>query len=265
MRPLRGAPESDTSPHVPARSRSPAFMMKTLQAVCALLLLSAVSLATPVVDHAGAGTVDVLPTPAFEDGAVKGGKAEPRQGSLEKAKETPAKAACFPAAATVRLDSGAVRRMDEILVGDRVHVGGGVYSTVFMFTHKRPDAVHQFVALQTASGKQLRLTPGHFLYVNGDLAAAGTVAAGDTVELANGDMDLVSSAAPATDVGLYNPQTLHGDVVVDGVRTSTYTQAVEPAVAHASLAGLRFLYRVAGVSTSLLDRGAPAAAARLLA
>ena len=47
--------------------------------------------------------------------------------------------------------------------------------------------------------------------------------------------------------GLYNPHTLHGDVVVDGVLTSTYTGVVHPALAHALLAPLRQLYS-AGLS-----------------
>jgi len=43
--------------------------------------------------------------------------------------------------------------------------------------------------------------------------------------------------------GLYNPHTLDGWLVVDGVVTSTYTTAVAPAVAEAALAAARAAYR----------------------
>jgi uncharacterized protein YjbI with pentapeptide repeats len=166
---------------------------------------------------------------------------------------------CFPASATVLLESGATVRMDALTVGDRVHVGRGAYSDVFMFTHKAAAATSSFVALDAASGAALRLTHGHYLYVNGALAPAGSVAAGDRVELASGAVDVVVRVASVSDTGLYNPQTLHGDVVVDGVRASTYTAAVEPAVAHAAAAPLRWLYTRFGATTSAFEGGADGA------
>jgi desert hedgehog len=140
-------------------------------------------------------------------------------------------------------------------VGDRVHVGRGVFSDVFMFTHRARDAVSAFVALETASGAALRLTHGHYLYVNGALAAAGTVAVGDAVELGGGAADVVARVSTVTSAGLYNPQTVQGDVVVDGVRASTYTTAVQPAFAHAVLGVARALWRLGGVSTDVLEDG----------
>ena len=59
----------------------------------------------------------------------------------------------------------------------------------------------------------------------------------------------------ARKTGLYNPHTLHGDIVVDGVLTSTYTAAFSPTLAHVALAPLRALYR-AGVDIFKVDVGA---------
>jgi len=56
--------------------------------------------------------------------------------------------------------------------------------------------------------------------------------------------------------GLYNPQTVQGDVIVNGIVSSTYTTTVEPKAAHAFLAPMRALFRVAGMSTSVFDNGA---------
>ena len=35
--------------------------------------------------------------------------------------------------------------------------------------------------------------------------------------------------------GLYNPHTMTGDIVVDGIQTSTYTAAIAPTLAHLAL------------------------------
>jgi hypothetical protein len=163
--------------------------------------------------------------------------------------------ACFPGDATVLLEGGGTRKMRDLAVGDRVHVGRGQFSDVFMFTHKVPEHAGAFVEITTVGGAVLRATSGHFLYVNGGLAAAGTVTAGDSVELGRGGVDVVARVSTATSTGLYNPQTLHGDVVVDGVRASTFTQAVEPAVAHALLAPLRAAWAVLGTSTTAFEAG----------
>jgi desert hedgehog len=149
--------------------------------------------------------------------------------------------------------------MGELAVGDRVHVGRGIFSDVFMFTHKSADVANLFVEMTTVSGSVLRATPGHYLYVNGALSAAKAVVAGDVLELASGAADAVAAVRSVTDFGLYNPQTVQGDVVVDGVRASTYTTAVEPAFAHAALSPLRAVYGVFGAATAALDNGSPLA------
>ena len=42
--------------------------------------------------------------------------------------------------------------------------------------------------------------------------------------------------------GLYNPHTMHGDIVVNGIRTSSYTAAINPILAHAALWPVRMLF-----------------------
>jgi len=165
-----------------------------------------------------------------------------------------ATAACFPADATVTLASGAAVRMDALAVGDAVAVGGGRFSEVFAFTHADAAAVSAFVELTVASPADacaahptsLRLTPGHYLSVNGGLAAASTVVVGDRLVRADGSAAVVTQVSTVRRAGLYNPQTVDGAILVDGIVTSTYTTAVEPRVAHAALAPLRALYAVGG-------------------
>lgn len=60
-----------------------------------------------------------------------------------------------------------------------------------------------------------------------------------------GPQRLVAVAA-VRDVGLYNPHTASGVVVVDGVIVSCYTAAVRAAAAHALLAPVRAAVRARG-------------------
>jgi energy-converting hydrogenase Eha subunit B len=152
--------------------------------------------------------------------------------------------------------------MDELVVGDLVHVGRGQFSELFMFTHKSAGVAADFVVINAArSGARLRVSPGHYLYVNGGLTAASTVVVGDTIELADGSVDTVATVSSAVLQGLYNPQTLHGDIVVDGVRASTYTTTVSPVFAHAVLTPLRTAYRLLGWSVSAFNDGSEYAGA----
>lgn len=147
-------------------------------------------------------------------------------------------ALCFPPSVTVELVSGSVVQMEDVVVGDVVRVGKDTFSRVFMFTHKMVDTTNHFVSLKTGAA-EIELTSGHYLYVNGALAAASTVNVGDFLTLATGKASTVEAVGVSIRVGLYNPQTVSGDIVVSGVLASTYTTAVEPSLAHAVLAPFR--------------------------
>jgi hypothetical protein len=146
---------------------------------------------------------------------------------------------CFPGDATVELQSGAAIAMADLKVGDVVRVGAGAadFSKVYMFTHRDADVKAKFVKIATASGSEVRMTSGHYLYVNGQLQTARTVKVGDVVSAGN-----VTAVSSEWAEGFYNPHTMAGDIVVNGVKTSTYTDAVAPSLAHALLWPARMLY-----------------------
>jgi Hint module len=162
--------------------------------------------------------------------------------------------ACFPAYASVELESGETIRMDQVSIGDVVKVGVNEYSRVFLFTHKMSETVNKFVTLKTESGASLALTEGHYLYVNGALVAASTVNVGDMLTLGNGETSGVVAVGSVNGVGLFNPQTVNGNIVVDGVLSSTYTTAVQPSFAHAILAPFR-MFSTFGFSLTALESG----------
>ena len=69
--------------------------------------------------------------------------------------------------------------MAELQVGDRVMVAPGVFSEIYMFSHRYVDAVAPFVKITTAT-TELLITADHYLYINGVLAVASTIKACET-------------------------------------------------------------------------------------
>lgn len=161
---------------------------------------------------------------------------------------------CFPADAMVKLRTGVIRRMADLQVGDEVLVAAGLYSRVFMFTHRQPYGIYRFMRFLMVDGNILLVTEGHFVYANGVLKAARDVKINDTLEHANKKSIQVQKIEQAFDTGLYNPQTEHGDIIVSGFRLSTYTETIEPKAAHALLSIFRFLRRHTGIVCNLFEK-----------
>lgn len=120
---------------------------------------------------------------------------------------------------------------------------------------------YTYVRLHTRLEKPLIVTPSHYVYVyvyndesdvhqkqpQRQTRQAGTVRPGDHLIAAHDGLPLPVSDVDFVryDGGLYNPQTVDGDLVVDGVVVSTYTTAVEPNMAHALLTPVRAMFMVA--------------------
>jgi hypothetical protein len=168
---------------------------------------------------------------------------------------------CFPADATVELKNGSTKTMAELQVGDVVRVGANEFSEVYMFSHRYEDAVATFVTIATEKAT-LKITGDHYIYVNGKLAAAETVKVGDVVVAADGSEATVTAVGSESATGLYNPHTMSGDIVVNGVKTSTYTSAVAPTLAHVLLWPVRALYAMgADIFSGNFDEGSALLAA----
>lgn len=195
----------------------------------------------------------------FDDGTtylVLGDKCIYKQASrLEVFNINDGDSACFPASATAELESGIFIPMSQLAIGDSVRTGPNHFSTVFMFSHRIREHKRNFVSIQTASGASLLLSSGHYLYLDGALAAASSARAGAIVVLASGRVDTITRVAFETGEGLYAPHTVSGDIVVGGLLASTYTTAVEPSFAHALLTPLRILHRLGGWNVAILESG----------
>ena len=135
--------------------------------------------------------------------------------------------------------------MSELKIGETIQTSlTAEFSEVYLFTHALATAEATFIRLTLESGLQLELTPCHYLYVNGSILPAEEVQRGDTLETVNSPTDQVVNIAWVAAQGLFNPHTLTGDIVVNGVRTSTYTKAMPVKLAHAILEPVRYLYSI---------------------
>lgn len=134
--------------------------------------------------------------------------------------------------------------MSGLRVGDRVHVGGGRFSTVFMFTHWRMEGWEEFVEIRTRGNCSVRMSGGHYVGVGGRLRTARSVRVGESVERGHGGWDVVVWVGTGRGKGLFHPQTVDGGIVVDGILVSTFTEAVLPGVALGLLSPVKMLWRI---------------------
>lgn len=175
------------------------------------------------------------------------------------------KSSCFPSSATVQLSSGGTIHLTDLVAGDSILVKPGMYSPVFLFSHRKLSGTHDFIQISTSAGHTITLTAGHYIRrISGskgsssELIASQAVSIGDVLMTASGQ-SAVNGISKVRREGLIAPHTLLGDLMVDGVVASSYTQAVKPVVAHTILAPLRLLVHT-GLATeplgSLLYNGA---------
>jgi len=176
---------------------------------------------------------------------------------------------CFPADAAVEFADGRVVAMADLKFGDKVRVAAGdvpaAFSPVFWFTRRLPTEPCAYVRLGLADGGALVASAGHYVYAGERLVAAAAVAIGDTLQVVAPGGGWTAVTVPSVSrvdaAGLYNRQTLHGDVIVDGVRASTFTVAVAPAGASKLLTPLRAVYRSTGRSVGAFQGGGGALSA----
>lgn len=173
--------------------------------------------------------------------------------------------ACFPGDASIWVYSKSPgnqkaepRAMSRLRVGDVIVSGvSDKVDTVFGFTHTISNIWTSMIRLTTYNNRTLVASPGHFLYVRpcGDLRLnrgtweariASDVRVGDgLVDAKHGNTEVVMKTDRIMAKGLYNPQTFHGDIVVNGFVVSTFTTSVSsPGTGHALLAPWRALERI---------------------
>mmetsp|Transcript_2270 Transcript_2270/g.3988 ORF Transcript_2270/g.3988 Transcript_2270/m.3988 type:complete len:649 (-) Transcript_2270:201-2147(-) len=158
---------------------------------------------------------------------------------------------CFPGSALVELQNGNRVPMKDLQEGDHVRVSVDKFSPVIFFSHKVSDRMFEFVQISwhSASGKEgsLTLSDSHFVYVDGSLVAAKYAEEGQFVSVWDDALlkmvnARISSIRKVRELGLYNPHTSEGEMVVENVLVSCYTQTFDAWLAHALLMPVRIMY-----------------------
>lgn len=180
--------------------------------------------------------------PSTPPTAAKSPDASPTPKVIAEKSTSNSTQACFPSSATVELISGEYVAMPSLQVGDVVRTGPSSFSDIFMFTHKDESTKTEFVRIEGRSGTFVDASPGHFMSINGELVPARNVVVGDLFELASGETDVVVHLSRKWMQGLHNPQTVDGNIAVNGVICSTFTESIVAPVATAILAPVRALH-----------------------
>ena len=152
---------------------------------------------------------------------------------------------CFPADATVEVKNKGIVPIKEVQRGDLVKVVNGKYSPIFAFTHHDSNVIYKrFVTVRSDGGHVFTATEGHFVKVNRQFLPLETIKVGDQmIDSKNQLVNITSILHGVSGTGLYNPQTLDGTIIVNGLVASTYTTAVDYITAHALLTPMRAVFK----------------------
>jgi len=141
---------------------------------------------------------------------------------------------CHPAEATVLVqyacDTGlcvSPRRFDKLKVGDVVQTGENTFEPVLALAHQNHDASLVYDAFYTnASATPLYISDGHYLYANGGLVLAKNARVGDVLRFDAGSFAIERKERVQKD-GIFHVTTWSGTLMVDGYKTSVYTNMAD--------------------------------------
>jgi Hint module len=160
---------------------------------------------------------------------------------------------CFAGSETLSLESGEVKAISDVRVGDRVlaadAAGRTSYSDVVYVPHVANSDDALFTHITTASGRDIKMTPSHILSAGRchssaplPLTYASSVSVGDCVMTVSGK-DMVSTVATVQGKGLYTVVTKEEYIVVNGIIASPF--AVNHMLANLYYNIHRFVYSTA--------------------
>ena len=140
-------------------------------------------------------------------------------------------ASCFAATEQVTLESGLLKAISEVQVGDRVLTintkGEQVFSDVVYLPHGRNEIRTTFAQVSTESGRDLKMTLNHYLPAGAcalstlPMVTASQVTAGDCVQTMTG-REQVASVNTVEGKGVYTLIAMEELIVVNGIVATPY-------------------------------------------
>jgi len=140
---------------------------------------------------------------------------------------------CFHGDSMVDTNEGPMKMSDLATSPNKFVRTSNGFSKVESWIHNDASQEAEFVTMATASGRSLTLTPNHLIYkmsCNGEpnrmTVSAGDIEVGNCVLAEKDGMmvpDEVLSIEKSTKTGIYSPLTADGNIVVDGILASCYS------------------------------------------
>ena len=178
---------------------------------------------------------------------------------------------CFPGDSVVITPTG-TKLISHLEVGDNVltvsRMGTVIFEEIYLLGHKDFHSIGVFLQIHTLSNATLRLTHDHQISFTSQLdkapkyGPAAAVKVGDYVHVVSKDNRIVylSKVTVVEEIfaqGYFNPYTMQGNIVVDGVVASCHSSFVLdnlfnrmgisiPAGYQAVFAPLRFIFKAVG-------------------
>ena len=146
-----------------------------------------------------------------------------------------------------------------------------VFSPVIVHLHRSPNETTEFIRIHTDTGISLTLSPQHLVYRkqknvkendelkvfaigSPDVVFASDVRIGDLVLVHDHYKGMVAVAVVHLEVvvssGLYSPLTYQGNIVVDNVLASCYSDFDSHELQHFAFLPIRLFYRILDIISS---------------
>ena len=153
----------------------------------------------------------------------------------EDSSPPPSGGGCFSADATVQVKQKGLTAMKDLQMGGSVltDAASQKYEPVYSFGHYDKNWDADFVQLKTAQAS-LELTANHLVYLNGQSnpVRADMVQIGDVVQTGTtGSNHAVTNISMVQKRGVYLPLTPSGNIVVNGILSSSYVSIQDDAPA----------------------------------
>lgn len=132
-------------------------------------------------------------------------------------------ATCFSAFNNVEVQGKGFVSMDSVKVGDHVRASNNDFSRVFSLAHLDHDLETDFLQIYAEGlSKPLEITAKHMVFSSDKAVRADEVSVGDML-----DSNKVTEIKSVKRTGVYAPVTESGEIVVNGVRASSYASFME--------------------------------------
>lgn len=132
---------------------------------------------------------------------------------------------CFSSHATADVKGIGKVTMNQLKVGDQVLTSSGNYETVYAMAHRHASKSAEFIQIYSSlKDDPLEMTEKHMIFLDGNPnpVPASAVKVGDQLKTLDGPR-YVTKISKVTRNGIFNPLTVDGTIVVNGIVTSVYS------------------------------------------